>query len=233
MPYVLAVAEEGLPKPARKVLRRLRHRLRGRGVAVPEAEPPPVVATLPAIDEAIEAALLSPLDPSGARIAYLLEPNPSGGVRIFELIFDPARGILECSVYTAGRGGARKFLRESGSRQGFPALPVPVESLKRLLADAAEAQPADRPLPRAFAESKSRLTRTSPETQTPGQLARASLGDEGGSLARAVELIRAREIGPWPPPEAPLRSLVQRLQELRQGRIVVTGPSGGSGSTRC
>jgi hypothetical protein len=57
----------------------------------------------------------------------------------------------------------------------------------------------------------------------PGDLAREALGSEGGSLARALELVRERQVGPWPPPEAPLRSVVERLQELAEGKIVVSG----------
>lgn len=222
--HLLAVREESLPKPARKALRRVLHRLRGRGLALPAAPPPPVVATLPPLDDALEAALLSPLDPSGSRMAYLVEANPGGGARIFEIVFDPGRGILDGAVYTAGRSGARKFLREAQGRSGASTVPVEPDSLRRLLAIAAEAQPADRALPRAFAESRSRLTTAPPGARTPGEIAREALGSTGGSVPRALELIREKEIGPWPPAEAPLRSLVERLQELVQGRIVVTGP---------
>lgn len=223
VPHLLAVSEEELPKAARKAFRRLLHRLRGRGVMVPVEAPVPVVATLRPLDDALEAALVSPLDPSGARIGYLVEPNPGGGARIFELILDGGRGILECSVYTAGRSGARKFLREALAREGFPALPVTSDSLRRLVAEAAQAHPADRPLPRAFSEWRSRLTQAAADARTPGELAREALGSEGGSLPRALELVRERQVGPWPPPEGVLRPLVERLQALAEGKIVVSG----------
>jgi hypothetical protein len=223
LPHLLAVREEALPKPARKALRRVLHRLRGRGVALPAAPPRPVVATLPPLDDAIEAALLSPFDPSGGRMAYLVEPNPGGGARIFEIVFDPGRGILDCAVYTAGRSGARKFLRQAQGRPGASTLRVEPDSLRRLLALAAEAQPPDRAFPRAFGEWRTRLTHPAPEARTPGEIAREALGDDGGSVPRALELVREKEIGPWPPPaESPLRSLVERLQELAQGQIVLT-----------
>ena len=44
---ILAIPEEGLPKPARKTLRRARHQLRSRGVAVEVAPRVQVVASLP------------------------------------------------------------------------------------------------------------------------------------------------------------------------------------------
>lgn len=220
--YVLAVDESRLPREGRKRLRRLHHRLRGRGVEVPRTEPAPVTAVLPAVEQSLEAALLSALDPTGARLAYLVEPNPGGGVRIFEVIFDTGRGVLECSVYTAARGGARRFLREAQSKPGSNTLAVAPDALRRLLARAADAQPPDRPLPRGFLEWRSHLTAASPDVSTPGEEARAALGAEG-SVARAVELIVSGEVGPWPPPEEPLRRLAEKLRELSEGRIVVSG----------
>ncbi len=220
--HLLAVSEQDLPKAGRKALRRVLHRLRGRGVALPEPAPAPMVATLPPLEDGLEAALISPLDPSGARMAYLVEANPGGGARIFEIILDTGRGILDCAVYTTGRSGARKFLREAQARS-FPALPVPPDSLRRLLATAAQAQPPDQPPPRTFLEWRTRLTRSPEGTPTPGDLAREALGSEGGSLARALELVRERQVGPWPPAEAALRSVVERLQELAEGKIVVSG----------
>ncbi len=220
--HLLAVDEPALPKAGRKALRRVLHRLRGRGVSVPEAAPPPVVATLPPLEDTVEAALVSPLDPSGARMAYLVESNPGGGVRIFEVIFDSGQGILDCATYSTGRSQARQFLRDAQKRR-FPALPVPADSLRRLLAEAARAHPAEKSLPRDFSESRGRLTRSPEGARTPGELAREALGADGGSLARAAELTRERQIGPWPPSEEILRSVAERLQELLEGKIIVSG----------
>ena len=49
---VLGLDLAALPKRARKTLRRVLHRLRSRGVEVPEAPRPAVVATLPPVDDA-------------------------------------------------------------------------------------------------------------------------------------------------------------------------------------
>src|SRR5687768_16656486 len=47
---VLSLAPAALPKRAQKSLRRVHHRLRSRGVAVPEAPPAATVATLAPLD---------------------------------------------------------------------------------------------------------------------------------------------------------------------------------------
>jgi len=72
-----SVDESGLPKAGRKGLRRALHRARSRGITIerpPASEP--IVARLPEIADDIEAGFVSGLDPRGARIVHLLEPNP-------------------------------------------------------------------------------------------------------------------------------------------------------------
>jgi len=88
---VLGLTPEVLPKTARKALRRVLHRLRSRGVAVPEAPPAATVAKLVPLDEGIDEARVTALDPHGVRIAYLASDRAGGGVRLFELAIDEAR----------------------------------------------------------------------------------------------------------------------------------------------
>jgi len=122
-----AISEASLSKSGRKALRRLRHRLRSRGVELPEGEPAPRVATLPELDDRMAGARVSPLDPSGARIVYLVEPHPQGGTRLFEVVLDEARGLLGFDVYGAPRRKARAFLRELEGRPRFPVVEVEEE----------------------------------------------------------------------------------------------------------
>jgi len=222
-PAVLAVEEESLPKPARKALRRVLHRLRGRGVALPAKAPAPVKAAPPRVEDVLEAAFVSGLDPSGARLAWLVEANPGGGARLFEAVIDEGRGILDCSVYTTTRSEARRFVRRLQERGRLPSAEVPTSALKAVVARCAAAQPADRTPPRAFLEWRSRLA--DPAAPTPGELARAALGDDPdpARLARAAELARAGEIGPWPPAEAALRSAAEKLQSAAASPLVVSG----------
>ena len=97
----------------------MRHRLRSRGIELAEAAPAAVVAKLPPIEEEIEAAFVSAVDPRGTRIAYLVESNPAGGVRLFELVLDEERGVIEFEVYATGRSKARQFLRDLRAASAF------------------------------------------------------------------------------------------------------------------
>ena len=119
----------GFPKPAQKVLRRALHQLRSRGVSVSAALPAPVIAKLPSIEDDIDAALVTPIDPRGARAVYLTMKHPSGGVRLFEVMIDDERGVLEFEVYNAGRSKVRGFLRSLSTAEAQRLFDVPRTAL--------------------------------------------------------------------------------------------------------
>ena len=221
----LAAVDEGrLPKAGQKTLRRVRHRLRSRGVELPEAPPAPRVATLPGVEADLEGAFVSPLDPGGSRTVVLVLSHPSGGTRIFELVTDEALGIRRCEVYRAPRGKARRFLKEASEGPGRTGVAVDPASARVLLGRIAAGQPADRSLPRPFAEWRSQLTGAPAGTPTPGEQAVAALGEPGPADAeRLRDLVARGLVGPWPPAEATLREAVEQLGEARESRIVLTG----------
>jgi hypothetical protein len=219
---VLAVSEEGLPKPARKLLRRAHHQLRSRGVPVPVAVPEATVATLPPVEEAVEEAVVTPLDPHGSRGAYLVASHPAGGLRMFEVVLNDARGIAECRVFNSSRSRVRKFLREFGGRGRLAPVSVPPDALRALVSRAAAVQPANRPLPRGFSEWRSVLCVTD-GAPPPGELVREALGgsDAPGVLRRAADLVRQGEIGPWPPEAEALSAVADKPGEVAKGGAII------------
>jgi hypothetical protein len=223
-PQPLLLVDMGsLPKAARKDLRRAHHRLRSRGVTVAEAVAPEVVATIASVEDELSAAALTPVDPRGSRIAYLVEANPSGGARIFEVMFDEQRGIIGFEVYGAARGKVRRFLRGLTQRSSHPAVDAPPEAVRALIARVSGYQRPNRPAPRGFSEWRTRLT-TAPEgAVTPGRLARAALGPgEPSRLARAAELVRERELGPWPPEDPALQAAAEKIVEIEKSELVLS-----------
>jgi hypothetical protein len=221
---VLSVAADSIPKAGRKVLRRAQHRLRSRGVAAVDAGPVAVVATLPKVDDAIAAALISGFDPRGARAVYLVESNPSGGARLFAVVLDDRQGILECEAFETTRSNARRFLREAASRDQFPTCDVSVDVARALVDRAAVAQSPDRALPRAFSEWRSG-SGAGEEVLLPGAQVRRALGVTlpEGSLEHAVTLVRNGKVGPWPPDPETLHSVAEEIGKLRDRRIIVSG----------
>jgi hypothetical protein len=100
---------------------------------------------------------------------------------------------------------------------------APREAISALLARAAQAQPADRPLPHAFAEWRSRVARAAETAPTPGDLARAAISAEP-DLARLRDVaarIAAGDWGPWPPAEDQLRELADRVRKTAESALLV------------
>ncbi|TMA31004.1 MAG: hypothetical protein E6J87_16760 [Deltaproteobacteria bacterium] len=180
------------------------------------------MATLAPLDEAIDEARVTALDPHGVRIAYLATDRSGGGVRLFELALDDARGVLELEVFEAGRSRARRFLRDAAQRERWPAVPAPSASVRALIARAAAHQASDRSAPRQFAEWRTRLCEVPEGTRTPGAIAREALGGGAAEPDLVSGWVREGALGPWPPPIARVQALIDRLEELAKSVVIVT-----------
>jgi hypothetical protein len=221
-----ALRTSGLSKVARKELGRALHRLRSRGVETPAAPASGArVATLAPVHDELGGAFLSALDPSGARLVVLLEANPGGGARLFELVVDEARGVLECQVYTSGRRDARRFVKALADRKHLAVVEAPAGAVRALLARLADRRDPERPVARSFAEWRSHLTAGAADARPPGELAREALaaGEATGALDVVAELVRKGELGPWPPARPVLERIAARLREAVEGRVIVSG----------
>ncbi len=227
--HLRALAARDLGRSGRKALRRVLHRLRSRGVRVDEAPAPRAPRRLPEAEEPLSGALLSDLDPLGFRIGYLVEPHEGGGARIFELLLDEAAGVVDCRVYQAPRGRARRFLREAGRGTGPRLVPVPEDAWRALVRRAVAAQPADRPPPRSFAEWRSRLLRAAEAAQTPGEVlaGRLQVPAEPARVRRVAERVREGGLGPWPPPRDRLREEEERIRAAMASGLVLSGSQRG------
>jgi hypothetical protein len=219
---LLALRDVELPKEGRKVLRRVLHRLRSRGEDVSEA-PAPRVARLAPLEDTLGGAFVSALDPSGARLVVLVEPHPSSGARLFEVVVDEARGVLDFHAFVTGRSKARSFLRELQVRDRWSVVEVPRSAAEALLARMA-APGSDRAAPpREFGAWRSRLATPEEGAKSPGELAREALDEAGhaGALERAVALVKEQEIGPWPPAVGTLEEMAAALKDAAEGRVIV------------
>lgn len=218
-----SIEESSLAKAGRKALRRVQHRLRSRGVAVGAAPTAPKIAMLPKLEDTLDAALLSPPDPSGAQLVVLIEPAPSGGARIFQGAVDLERGILDFRVVQANRSQARQLVRDLAASDRLGAVAVSRDALAALLAKAAAAQPADRALPAGFGEWRSRIARPAEGTATPGELARAALAAEPtpSVLREMAESVAGGAVGPWPPEFGVLRELAEKVRGTAKSQLLV------------
>lgn len=226
---LLELDEAALPKPARKIVRRIVHSLRTRGVAVPEEAPAARVATLPSVEDALDEARITGFDARGARVVSLAAAHPGGGVRLFQVVIDDARGVLDFEVLSAARRDVRRWLRDSGRGGALATVAVPSASARALVARAASRHPASRALPRGFAEWRSRVT-DAQGAKTPGELAREALepdADAASAVRRVAELVREGQLGPWPPEPRALQEMAVRVAQAREGVLVVSDAARG------
>jgi len=226
---LLALPDEGIAKPGRKLLRKARHRLRSRGMEVAVSEQPAKsTRRLRPANDRWQAAHLSAPDFRGARVGYLVESHPAGGARLFEIRFDEARGILDFKIYNAGRSKLRGFLRSLTRGTGQRLFEVGRDPLRALVRRASLAQPIDRPLPTSFVEWRSRLFSEDLETaQTPGDLVRGALARASDKTAEKAEPtdgldttlaeIREGQLGPWPPKTAWVGEWMTKGREATEG----------------
>jgi hypothetical protein len=220
---LLAADIEGLPKLAKKALRRAHHRLRSRGVEIAKPAAESVVATIGRVEEALTGAVVTEVDPRGSQMVYLVEANPSGGTRIFEVLLDGERGVAAFEIYNAARGKVKRFLDNLTRRGERPAVDVPPDAVRALIARAARHQPANRSAPRGFSEWRSRITDVAEGTPTPGGLARDALGaGDAAGIERATDLVRAREVGPWPPENPALQATAEKIAEIDKSTLEVS-----------
>ncbi len=202
--HVQALDVARLPKAGKKLLRRALHRMRTSGIEIASAKPaPPVVAKLSDVADEIEGAYMTSVDPRGSVLLFVVEANPSGGARLFQILLDERRGVVEFDVYTTGRSRTRSFLRkltDATPAGASGAVEVDGAIARGLLARVASVHPVDRPFPRAFSEWRRKLEAAAGET-SPGQAVREMLGGAASddALERVVARIERNELGPWPP----------------------------------
>jgi hypothetical protein len=225
---LVSLDEAAVAKPGRKLLRKARHRLRSRGIETPvsnaHSAPASHSRAAAVTGDRWQAAHLSAPDFRGARVGYLVDSHPAGGARLFEIRFDEARGILDFKIYNAGRSKVRGFLRSLTAGTGQSLFEVARDPLRSLVRRASLAQPVDRPLPTAFVEWRGRLfSEDLEQLDTPGDLARATLGDAATSsdasagLDATFEDVREGRLGPWPPSTAWVGDWMTKGREAAEG----------------
>ena len=213
----LSAAE--LPKEGKKVLRRLIHRARSQGNAVGSDQGSEShVARLPHVDESISVGFLSPYDPRGGRLVYVVESNPAGGAQVFEALIDEDRGIVDFQVYRAGRRQVKSFIRDVTHRGRFSATETDAGTVRALIARGAERQAESQKIPASFKEWRGRLQLEERGGQTPGEKVIEALSDEASEddLSALLEKVKEGEIGPWPPQPAVLEEWVGPIRESFQ-----------------
>lgn len=199
-----------LPKSGKKMLRKVLHRMRTSGVEVAAAAKSALTENTPGgrteVADEIGGAYLTPVDPRGSVLLFLVEANPTGGARLFQILLCERRGVVEFDAYNTGRSKTRSFLRRltDASRAGAAgAVKVNPALARGLVARVAAGHPVDRPFPRSFSEWRRKIEAGGSDQSLADFVREASggsLADAGtDGLERIASKIRASTLGPWPP----------------------------------
>ena len=220
-----------LPKPGKKLLRKALHRLRTSGVevAAPKVTSQPATSRLSDVSDEIAGAYLTTVDPRGSVLLFLVEANPSGGARLFQISLDEMRGVVEFDVYATGRSKTRSFLRkltDPSAAGASGAVQVDSAFARGLIGRIAAIHPKSRPFPRAFSEWRRKLEAGGSDVGPAERVKEALAGaeaDPSEGVARVAERVGAREIGPWPPTASRLSAVSESLGATVDEIVSMTG----------
>lgn len=201
-----------------KAARRALYRLRSAGVAIAEpqkaAEPPPTATATPA--ESLSGFASLP-DGTGQRALLLAQPV-RGGVEVVEALVSDELGLLSLSRAEMGRSAWRKLGKRAEVER---LLPLSIEEGRALLAEAVRCNLETRtPFP---ADSDVALRHLGLEAAA-AELPPLPQPEEGDAVL-AVEsgaLHREPELAAWLPPEAELKRLALRVDELRTSPLALS-----------
>ena len=202
-----------------KAARRALYRLRSAGVAVTErTRPPEPPAPSPAAAgaEALDGFASLP-DGTGQRALLLAQPV-RGGVEVVEALVSDELGLLSLSRAEMGRSAWRKLARSPEMER---LLPLPFAEGRALVAEAVRCNLVSRT---AFPpDSDVALRHLGIEAATE-QLPPLPAPEEGDA-ALAVEsgaLHQEPELAAWLPPEAELKRLALRVDEVRTSPLALS-----------
>jgi plasmid stabilization system protein ParE len=103
---LLSAMERSASGALRREIRRALFRLRQRGIVPHAAAPEKPSEPAPAAEPAL-SALLSPFDPSGARLVWIMKPRLQGGVTQLSCVVDEEEGLVGAGVATRSRREVR------------------------------------------------------------------------------------------------------------------------------
>jgi hypothetical protein len=204
-------------KQVAKAARRAVYRLRSAGVALTEPERTTVAAPEPAAAPESLPAFVTLPDGTGQRALLVAQPR-RGAVELVEAMISDELGLFSLVRSELARGAWRALLRGE-ELKAF--LPLSRPEATELLAQAARHNLDTRtPFPQEAEVVLGRLG-VQPTNGEPPPLPKPQDGD----AALAVESARLHgepELAAWLPPEAELRRLALRVDELRTSPLALT-----------
>ena len=206
-------------KPLAKAAKKALYRLRSKGVAVAEAPRPPAAEPVrPPEPEAIPC-LVSSITSQGQRALILARAIRGGGIEAVQLTFSDERGILELTLNEVSRNIYRHRIKEA-TEPGY-AVEISREEASALLAEATVLNLRSRtPFPKDLEPA---LRHYGVQPATTGPTVPSPEPEDVKGVLEGHTLHETMEIRGWLPPEAELRKVVEKVEELARSPLALSG----------
>ncbi len=206
----------------RKSVRRAIHRLRSRGVEVtPHAEPR--ASVLRPLPKGRARAVVSAIDPSGARIVWLLGERV-GGADLCEVLVSDEIGVVRIDRLAGKKRDVERFVADLLSSGRIESAEIDPDAARAWLRHCERARGGA--VPAQVDPALVREATRGPESPTPGEAVR-SRSAPLGSLAEAEAWLRARIEGgalpPWLGSGAAIEEAAARLDDVERSPLVLSG----------
>jgi hypothetical protein len=219
---MLAEMEAGAGGVLRREVRRALFKLRQKGIAPPE--PPPL--QLPrgpaaAAEPAGLSALLSPIDPEGARLVWILKSRAQGGVaRLWGLVSEQ-EGLVGANVANLSRRELRQEREDLERRAALRLIEADWRLADFILCEAYRRTPEER---RGQVGNFLALRAELIASAAPAELVHPVYKELAAEATGepSIELLKEPELLQWRLPEADLRPYLDEINRSRDSLIVVS-----------
>ncbi len=215
---LLARMEAGASGALRREIRRSLFKLRQHGIEAPveaSARPAPALAAAESL-----TAILSPADPEGAQLVWLVKPRPQGGLSRLYGLTSESDGLVGATLVHLSRRELREERRDIERRTSVKLIDADYHLGDFILCEAYRRTPqARRGQVGNFLALRAEILAEPPplEYRHPIYDEFAATLDQEAS----PDLFKEAEVADWRIPEAELKPYLSEIEEIRQSPLVL------------
>ncbi|SRR5579875_123756 len=214
---LLTEMESGASGALRREIRRALFRLRQHGVEAEPAQPQVAAAGEP---ETNLSGLISPVDPEGSRIAWLIKSRPQGGLTWLQGFYSETEGLVGVGLYHVSRRELREERRGFEQRARIKLVDADYRLADFILYDAFRRTPQDH-LGRVgnFLTLRAEIL----DTPLPVDFHHPIYSEFAATLSQepSPNLLQEPELEGWIIPQSVLEPYLKEVEEIRQSPLVL------------
>jgi hypothetical protein len=214
-------------KTLKRAIRRALYRLAQRGVASARTESAPATPAAPLQHSTDAEGFVSPIDPSGDRLFWIVKPKSGGGIWHMSTVVNEPGGLRESVLAETTRKGLRTLRDELGKRHGLRMVEVDARYVDWITSEGFErAQKRPEGVPESAKGFAAQRLQLFPFTATPAVSPIESVFDaaetraDASLLAKAVQLFET-DLRFWLMPPTEIAAAMERVKAMRDSPIVL------------